>query len=386
LAPPTSLTPLGTRIYFAADDGIHGRELWRSDGTAATFRVRDINAGLASSDPRELTGFGGRLLFTAYDPIHGSELWTSDGTPAGTRLVQDIFPGNPSGEPRDLEPVGDLLFFSADDGLHGRELWALPAVGPACAPSDTALCLQGGRFRVEAFWRDFEGRTGVGHAEKLTPDTGYFWFFRPDNVEVVVKTLDGRVSNGHFWVFYGALSSVEYTLTVTDTETGAVRRYHNPIGNLASVADTSGFGPLGALARAAHQVQVAPPGRGLALVDERVAPATKPCVAGPQRLCLQQGRFSVTATWKDFQDRTGTGKAQSITADTGYFWFFRPENVEVVIKVLDGRASNGKFWVFYGALSSVEYKLTVTDTQTGVARVYENRRGDLASVADTKAF
>ena len=53
--------------------------------------------------------------------------------------------------------------------------------------------------------------------------------------------LDGTPINGKHWVFYGALSSVEYTLRVTDTATGAVRTYTNPSGNLASIADTGAF-------------------------------------------------------------------------------------------------------------------------------------------------
>ena len=57
----------------------------------------------------------------------------------------------------------------------------------------------------------------------------------------MIKVLDARVINGHFWVFYGALSNVEYTITVTDTETGAVRQYHNPQDRMASFADTEAF-------------------------------------------------------------------------------------------------------------------------------------------------
>ena len=56
------------------------------------------------------------------------------------------------------------------------------------------------------------------------------------------------------------------------------------------------------------------------------------------------------------------------------------------MKVLDGRAFNNKFWVFYGALSNVEYTVTVTDTQTGAVKTYFNSQGNLASVADTAAF
>ncbi len=61
------------------------------------------------------------------------------------------------------------------------------------------------------------------------------------NVELVIKVLDGTAINGHFWVFYGALSNVQYTITVTDTQTQAVKTYTNPSGTLASVADTSAF-------------------------------------------------------------------------------------------------------------------------------------------------
>lgn len=75
----------------------------------------------------------------------------------------------------------------------------------------------------------------------VSDDTGYFWFFSSTSVEVMLKVLDGRAVNGKFWVFYGALSTVEYTITVTDTQTGRVRRYDNPSGNLASIADTGAF-------------------------------------------------------------------------------------------------------------------------------------------------
>ena len=75
----------------------------------------------------------------------------------------------------------------------------------------------------------------------LSGDTGYFWFFTDTNVETVVKVLDGRPVNDKFWLFYGALSNVEYTLTVTDTETGRVKTYKNPSGRFGSVGDTGAF-------------------------------------------------------------------------------------------------------------------------------------------------
>ena len=111
-----------------------------------------------------------------------------------------------------------------------------------CVPNATTLCLNGNRFQAQVSWRvASQGTAGNGTAISLSGDTGYFWFFSSGNVELVVKALDGRAVNGYFWIFYGALSDVEYTLTVTDTATGAVKTYSNPQGRLASTADTSAF-------------------------------------------------------------------------------------------------------------------------------------------------
>ena len=378
------LTPLGNRLYFVIGEEQTDLELWSTDGTpAGTVLVRDIVPGPGSSSPSGLTATGDRLFFAAADEDHGTELWESDGTEAGTRMVHDIAPGVLSSQPEELTVAGGHLFFSADDGVHGREPWVLPLGGSGCQATAEALCL-GGRFRVEAFWRDFQGGFGPGRAVSLTADTGYFWFFDPANVEVIVKALDGQGVNGHHWVFYGALSTVEYTLTVTDTATGAARRYVNPPGRLGSVGDTTAFGPLGAIGSASSLGPAAIEHKPIAMAGKAAA---APCVPSATRLCLQGGRFAVEADWRDFQGNAGKGMAVPLPGgDTGYFWFFGADNVEVVLKVLDGRVLNGKFWVFYGALSSVQYTLTVTDTETGQVKKYENPSGRLGSVADTGAF
>jgi hypothetical protein len=111
---------------------------------------------------------------------------------------------------------------------------------PTCG-NTTTLCLSGSQFTVTVHWSTNTGASGEGTAIPLSGDTGYFWFFNSANVELVVKVLDGRAINGHFWVFYGALSDVSYTIDVTNTANGASRLYTNPQGNLASVADTAAF-------------------------------------------------------------------------------------------------------------------------------------------------
>ena len=393
---PVRMVRLGDRLVFLADDGEHGVELWASDGTAAgTAMVRDIAPGAASSPlPGEsLVLAGGKVYFPATDGESGFELWESGGGPpgsAGTRRVQDIAPGALSSSPDRLTVSGSRLFFAADDGVHGEEPWVLPLPpldGGGCVPSDTALCL-GGRFRVEADWRDFQGQgnRGRGHAVALTGDTGTFWFFDAANVEVILKVLDGRGINGHHWVFYGALSNVEYTLTVTDTQSGAVRRYFNPRGWLGSLADTEAFGPRGAsVAGVVSEGPVAQRTETPAALRSAAVPGN--CVPGAEQLCLQGNRFAVKVSWKRSNGAAGAGKAVPLAGgDTGTFWFFDAGNVELVVKVIDGRPLNGKLWVFFGALSDVEYTLTVTDTQTGAMKTYRNPAGRLASVADTGAF
>ena len=388
---PRALNALGDTVYALAlpdqrsrSDGSVHVELWRIDAiTAAAARVREFEEEDVAGP---LVSAGGRLYFPANDGEHGVELWESDGTAEGTRMVEDVAPGPSSSYPEELTPAGDRLYFAADDGVHGREPWVLPLFGAACQPSDFVLCLGGGRFKVEADWRDFDGNIGRGRAVSLTADTGYFWFFNASNVEVILKVLDGRGVNGHHWVFYGALSTVRYVLTVTDTQTGAARRYINPPGLLGSVGDTQAFGLLGAtgsgLSIGPEAVAFAP------LISEgRSAKEGGTCAPSATRLCLNGGRFAIEARWRDFDGNQGNGMAVPLSGgDTGYFWFFNQDNVEVVFKVLDGRPVNNKFWVFYGALSSVEYTLTVTDTMTGARKVYTNPSGRLASGADTEAF
>jgi hypothetical protein len=242
--------------------------------------------------------------------------------------------------------------------------------------SGPSLCLNGDRFVAEVSWKDFQGNTGAGRAVSLTNDTGYFWFFDQANVELVVKVLDGRGVNGSFWVFYGSLSSVQYTLKITDTVTGRVRTYANPAGKMASAADTGAFAASSTTAAEVAQEVAEPLGLETA---EAVT-----CVPGPTDLCLN-GRFRVSLSWKA-QGSQGAGQAVPLTSDTGYFWFFQSSNVEVVVKVLDGRPLNGHFWVFYGALTDVEYQITVVDTQTGKQVIYTNQAGKMASVGDTSAL
>lgn len=124
MAITLSITPT---VYFAASDGVKGRELFKSQGTAlSTSLVKNINpnaSGAASSDPADLKNLNGRLVFTANDGLYGDELWQSNGTLTGTVMLADITGNASSASPAGLQLAGPAVYFAANDGAHGRELW-----------------------------------------------------------------------------------------------------------------------------------------------------------------------------------------------------------------------------------------------------------------------
>jgi ELWxxDGT repeat protein len=126
------LVQAGNWVYFVADDGVHGPELWRTDGTPFnTVMVADTGTdNLPQHAPQLLTAWNTGLLYIHYTPATGIEYWRSDGTASGTQLLKDIHPGAAGSvppetfnRPYDLIPTPLGVFFVANDGTHGPELW-----------------------------------------------------------------------------------------------------------------------------------------------------------------------------------------------------------------------------------------------------------------------
>ncbi len=111
--------------------------------------------------------------------------------------------------------------------------------------------------------------------------------------------------------------------------------------------------------------------------------ATSACVAGGSTLCLNNGRFKVTATWR----RGLTAQGVTLSNESGYFYFSSPGNVELTVKILNTCAASGHYRFFAGGMTNLRVDITVTDTQTGTTRTYMNPAGQpFRTVIDPSAF
>lgn len=178
-----------------------------------------------------------------YDGTHQSQLLTeifqNQGSFDGTWRVCYLNAGSTM---VNADTVIDTLFidvvqigsrFQFDSNQHEQ-------VKPNCVPGPQSICLSD-RFRVNVDFRDVANEPLRPAQGVFKDDSGYF-LFNPDNVELIVKVLDGCSINDHFWVFYGATTNVEYTLTVTDTQTNSVFTADNPFDSpFRPITDTNAF-------------------------------------------------------------------------------------------------------------------------------------------------
>ncbi len=277
------------------------------------------------------------------------------------------------------------------EGIFSKTLDPTPS-GEPCQTSPTTSCLNNSRFSVDAGWQDFDQNNGDGQAMQLTDDTNYFWFFDPANVEVVVKVLDGCAVNGHFWIFAAGLTDTEVNLRVNDSVSGETVTLFNPLGRgFPPVLDTQAFATCDAAAPKPDESRWA----ALERLSAEIASASRhlsaqslaACESTGEVACLNQDRFAVSVDWSTSQGTSGEGQQVTLTTDTGYFWFFEPDNVEVVVKVIDACEEFGKYWVFAAGLTDVETDLLVVDSQTNASRSYVSELGQPFSVIlDTQSF
>ncbi len=392
---------------LALRQGIAGSVRDEATGLPVVGAVVEVFSGNTSVEALQ-TGASGRFLISL--PVGTYYLRVdTDASPFDgmAELYNDIpCPRRSSCDPTD----GDPVTVSASQVTTGIDF---DLEGQICSPSGRVLCLNDQRFRVRMSFTDFDGNLALAGARPLTDDSGTFYFFDPDNLEVVVKVLDACVAPfNHFWVFTTGLTNLQTSISVEDTLTGDTRIYTNPLGTpFQLIRDVTAFDTCdGNSATAGTPIlgvtedPAAPTALALQLenldkllshhpvptsIVEPSSKTTGPCVPSSTALCLQESRFRVEAEWAAPDGAAGQGQAVPLTADTGYFWFFANDNVEVILKVLDACGANdfNSFWVFAAGLTDVEVTLKITDTLSGEERIYSNPQGSpFVPVQDTAAF
>ncbi len=207
----------------------------RSNGSDGAVSVEYSSTDGSASDGSDYTAMSGTLAWDDGDSATKSfAVEITDDMEIETDETVNLTLSSPTGGATLGSPSSATLTIEDDD--------AEPGAG--CVADDLTLCLgRDDRFALSVVWRDSKGEIGFGHAVDIGKrDSGLFYFFGENNIEMLAKTLDGCSITNHFWVFFAATTDVEFTLTVTDTQAGVTKQYKNPLGNPANaVTDTQAF-------------------------------------------------------------------------------------------------------------------------------------------------
>ncbi len=364
-------------------------------------------------DPSTTGKFNGREFIQ----IQGADTITNSGiscffqeSPSPSKAAQELF-GHELGHTLGLghscgddasgpctDPVKDealMRAFIHDDGrgarldaddIAGVRFLYLPAnqKPTPCRNTATTLCL-GSRFLVSVNWTNqFNGTSGSGRAVPRTAFTGFFSFGDPSNIELLIKILD---FDGTVKVFYGELTNLQFTITVTDVLTGDIKSYSNTPGDCGGI-DQAAFADSTAAASQSTEVkslrQAPISFASLPLSNHSSVASSGACRADRNTLCLLNGRFTVTVDWSNSGNGTsGLGTESALSKLVGTFYFTDPSNVELMTKVIQ---FPDRIAFFFGALSDLQYTIHVTDNTSGTVKTYTSAAGTLCGGLDNSAF
>jgi photosystem II stability/assembly factor-like uncharacterized protein len=398
----------GGGFLYRSDDG---GDNW-SDVTSVDFGVTAL--AVDSCDPRILHAGGhgvyrtlnggsfwlpgqlpGSVFALARDPRHSSSVFA--GTSSGLFWTNDSGASWKRFDPALTDAVHSVALDASGRFLYAgteRGVFSLERNVERCRTRPDRLCLIGARFELTVTARNpLTGAEIAGLAIEEGDRFGYFSFpgltGDSDLPEVLVKMADKTglpAPGGYVWVFHSALTDLDYTLTVHDTQTGRIRTYVAENGDSVSSsltcgeADTSAFAPASACGGE---------------VSSASLPGSRLAAASGGELSLRSGRFRATLRATD--PRTGRiGDGAAIPREEGFGYFSLPGFTgdpsfpEVFVKMTDTAAqSDGYVSVFHTGLTDLDYTLTVTDAATGEVRTYTGGATDgtrLCGAADTAAF
>ena len=361
--------------------------------------LRDVTDDPRAYFAETMTHEIGHALGIAHSCSYDPETWT----PAALGSVM-----RPWSNPVDEDPRS----INEDDRDAASRLYPISGAGDewieACPWNDPeTLCLAEQQYRVTAEWTT--SRAGddwrPATAEPVSANAGYFHFFDAQNPELLIKVLDGCAINGHKWVYAAGMTDVGAGFRVTELATGRERVYRKTaVGKLMpTVTDTQAFScaaeSSGAAADPAATGSAGARAASLPAADSATVPAgppARPPASVPQPFrgppsdsgptYMLGERFQMYGEWTSPTER-GALHGAPMTRDSMAFYFFTPENIEIVVKVLDGCAINGHRWLFMAGMTDVEFDLQVKDTQTGqLWRVANGLGKPFAPVGDVTAF
>jgi len=309
-----------------------------------------------------------RPAFLYSDQVKGGTFGGSSGSAAmlaNGDVVAQLFGGCGSND--DCSPLQFTVDGAFATSFLTLQQFLQPGAGTGpCKPDKFTLCLMGKRFRVQVAWTNqFDGSSGSGLVIPSTDSTGFFYFTDPSNYELIVKILN---FSPVIKVFYGELTDLQFTITITDTSNGTVKTYQNTPGDCGAI-DENAF-------MAAAKAAAAPAAKA---IEKRGT-----CAPSSSTLCLLDRRFAVQVNWMNqFNGTSGTGSQRSLSDQSGLFTFTDPTDVELVMKMVD---FGDRTAFFYGALSDLEYDITVHDTIGGTTKTYHNPPGTFCGGLDNTAF
>ena len=300
------------------------------------------------------------------------------GATANVSITSNRFTDSASGNSTTTINAGDTVTWTWNNGFHTT---TSGACNPGCAPS--------------GIWSSDAKSSGT--FSQNFPTAGSF----PYHCEVHGSMMQGTivvqagqaVPTANF-LFAPAAPTIGTQVNFTDTSNGAPTSWTWNFGDPASgTSNTStAQNPTHTfLSAGTYNVSLtATNGAGSNTTVKSITASNGggvPCVVNPKQLCLNGGRFAVTAGWEKPDGSSGTGDGVRLTGDSGYFWFFDDANIEVVVKVLNGCALGGNYWVFAAGLTNVAVRLTVVDSETGAVYTKDNPQGTaFAPIQDTAAF